>query len=81
MYPGLEAFASRASNLKLHRSMGLLLHDRRTHANLSSYADILNAETDQIASAQFAVDGEVEHRQVSRVCGELKARTDGPDLG
>lgn len=60
--------------------MRLLLHDRCTHANLASYTDILSSEANQVAPAQLAVEGEVEHRQVSRDSAELQALTDGPDL-
>jgi hypothetical protein len=42
--------------------------------------DISNLELHKVTTSQFAVDGEVEQRQVSVVPGDLKANTNGPDM-
>ena len=47
-------------DLKLHRPLGLLLHDNRARTDPTALYDIVNVESDQIASSQLAVDGQVE---------------------
>ena len=42
--------------------------------------DIANAKIDEIAAAQLAVNGEIEHRQISNMMGVLKTNVDGPDV-
>jgi hypothetical protein len=66
-------------DLELHWSLGFLLHDNRLrHAN--AVDNIMDAERDKIAAAQFAVDGEIEQRQISGAMIHLQSNSDGPDL-
>jgi hypothetical protein len=47
-------------DLELHRSLGLLLHDNRSRGDVTALDHIVDAESNQIATAQLAVDREVE---------------------
>jgi hypothetical protein len=47
---------------------------------MSALNYIVDAQRDQIAPAQFAVDREIEERQFARSIFELQANPDGPDL-
>ena len=41
---------------------------------------VIDPKADEIATAQLAVDGEVEHRQIAFAALDLKSDTNGPDL-
>ena len=47
-------------DLELHRSRGLLLHDDGPRGDAVAVADVADLQPDEIASAQLAVDTEVE---------------------
>jgi hypothetical protein len=47
-------------DLEPHRPAGLLLADRRTLNGVSVRGNVLDFESNDIATAQFAVDGEIE---------------------
>ena len=55
-----------ARNLELHWPAGLLLDYRRSIANPPACAHILDLEPNEVAAPQLAVNGQIEHRQVSR---------------
>jgi hypothetical protein len=59
--------------LEPHRLRRLLLHHGGAGRCLSSVRDILHAELDQIATAQLAVDGEIEQCEVSGTIGTLQS--------
>ena len=40
----------------------------------------MDAERDKIAAAQFAVDDEIEQREISGAMIQLQSNSDGPDL-
>jgi hypothetical protein len=42
--------------------------------------DVGDAEADQVAAAQLAVDAEVEQRQVADAARELQRAANGPDI-
>jgi hypothetical protein len=44
-------------DFELHWTLGLLLHDDRAGANAIAMRYVSNAQPDQIASPQLAVDG------------------------
>ena len=46
----------------------------------TSGRDIVDPEGDEVAAAQLAVDGEVEHRQIALGAFHLEADTNGPHL-
>ena len=60
--------------------MGFLLHDHRPLQGLVAVGDIPDFELDEVAAAQFAVDREIEQREVARAPFELQLCADRPDL-
>ena len=54
--------------------------DHRASQNLIPMGDIANAKIEEVEAAQFAGDGEIEHRQISNMMGVLKTNVDGPDV-
>jgi hypothetical protein len=49
-------------------------------SHVTAYGDVIDPKADEIAAAQLAVDGEVEHRQIALVVLDLKSDANGPDL-
>ena len=78
--PVLQRGSGLFRDLKLNGSAGLMLDNRRpvSHAAAGSY--VIDPNADEIAAAQLAIDGEVEHRQIAFVALNLKSDTNGPDL-
>jgi hypothetical protein len=67
-------------DLKPYRPAGLLLADRRSLNGVSVRGNILDFETDDIATTQFAVDGKIEQRQVALAVRHLKFGAYRPDV-
>ena len=63
MDPDRDRLARLLRDLKLHRPSCLLLHDDGSGPYLISHRHIVSPQTDQVAGAKLAVDGEVEHSQ------------------
>lgn len=70
--PGGNRIPRWFGNLKLDRSLGLLLHDNRSGSNPIALDHIVNLEPDQIARAQLAIDGEVEQREFPGSMAQLQ---------
>src|SRR5215469_332606 len=68
------------THLKPNRLTGLLLPDRRPIEGVSTGGNILDPEGNNIATAQFAIDGKIEHGQVPGLSFDLEFRSDGPDM-
>ena len=62
--PGQQCFARFGHQLELNGSMGLLLDYRRPVSNGTAGDDVPNLHFDDVASAQLAIDGQVEQRPV-----------------
>ena len=60
-------------DLELHWSLGLLLHDNRAAGDMTALDHIMDAQRDQITPAQFAVDGEIEQREISGAMIQLQS--------
>jgi hypothetical protein len=54
--------------------------NKRTRISAITMGDVAHAKRDQIASSQFAVDRQVEQREVADVAGELNTNVNGPDV-
>src|SRR6266404_6393109 len=61
--PGSDRVPRLLGDLKLHRSLRLFLHDNRARGDMTALDHIANPKPDQIATAQLAVDGEIEQRK------------------
>jgi hypothetical protein len=66
--------------LETDRATGLLLADRCSIQCVAVGGHVIDAHRDDIAAAQFTVDGEVEQREVARAPFELQLRPDRPDV-
>ena len=51
-------------HLKANRQASLLLADHCSVDRISVRRDVFNLEGDDVATAQLAIDGEIEHRQI-----------------
>jgi hypothetical protein len=67
-------------HLEPNQLAGLLLPDSCPIEGVSTGGNILDLEGDNIATAQFAIDGKIEHGQVPRLSFDLELRPDGPDM-
>ena len=78
--PGTDRVPRLLGDLKLHRSLGLLLHDYRAAGDMTTLDHIVDAKPDQITPAQLAIDGEVEQREFPGSLIQQQSNPDGPDL-
>ena len=80
--PLLQRGARLFGDLKLNRTAGLVLDNRRPVSHAAARIYVIDPEPDEIAAAKLAINGEVEHRQIAFAFAalHLKADTDGPDL-
>src|SRR5438552_9820254 len=67
-------------DLELHWSLGFLLHDNRAAGDTTALDHIMDAQRDQITSAQFTVDGKVEQCEFPGSMIQLQPNPDSPDL-
>ena len=58
--PRLDHLTGWRRDLKLHRTLRLLLQDDRPRGNSIAMAHITHSQLHQIAGAQFAIDAQVE---------------------
>ena len=75
--PGGNCVARLLGDLKLDRPLRFLLHDDRAGRAPATLDHIVNAESNQIATAQLAVDGEVEQGDLAGIAGHLQTGADG----
>jgi len=78
--PGLEALASLLRDLKLNRSLRLLLHYHCPGPDVGALADVLHEQPREIARPEFAIDCKIEHRQLADVRRHLQPNANRPDL-
>jgi hypothetical protein len=78
--PGRDCVPRLLRDRKLDRALGLLLHDHRPRHDPSALDGIVDAESNQIAPAQLAVDSAVELRKLPGSMIQLQANPNGPDL-
>jgi hypothetical protein len=64
--PGSDRVSCLFGDLELHRWLGLRLHDNRARRDLIVLHDIVDTKRNQITSAQFVIDGEVEQCESAR---------------
>ena len=78
--PSRDCFPRLLGDLKLHRSLGFLLHDNCPRRNRSTLDNVVDAKSDQIAPAQLTVDRKVEQREFPGSMIQLQSNPDGPDF-
>ena len=64
--PGSDRVSCLFGDIELHRSSGLRLHDNRARRDLTALHDIVDTKRNQVTSAQFAIEGEVEQGEFAR---------------
>jgi hypothetical protein len=64
----------------LHRSLSFLLHNNGACRDPLAVRDIKNANFHQIASAQLAIDHEIEQRKIAGTISNLQAHSNRPDI-
>jgi hypothetical protein len=62
--PGIKGFARGRCDFELHRPVGLPLHDYGPRANPVAAAHVADAQVDEIAPAQLAVDAQIQQRKI-----------------
>ncbi len=78
--PSLQTFACRSRDLKLYRSLSLLLQHGSTGCDLATVADVLHAESCEVARPQLAVNREIEHREFPYVERHLQSSANCPNF-
>src|SRR5689334_17865094 len=66
--------------LELDRAARLLLAGRRAVDRIAVWRDILDLDGDNVAAAQFAVDRQIEHGEVSSAALDHQPGPNGPDV-
>jgi hypothetical protein len=67
-------------HLEPHRHAGLFLAHRCALDGVSVRRNVFHLEGDDIATAQLAVDCQIEHRQVALAVCDLELCADRPDV-
>jgi uncharacterized protein (DUF1778 family) len=78
--PGEQCLACLGHQLELHRSVGLLLNDSCARSQRSSCDDVADLHLDDVATAQLAVDREVEQRPVAQSSMLIEKEADCPNV-
>jgi hypothetical protein len=78
--PALQGNAGGLGDLEENRLARLALDHGGPFLHVPGREDIADPKAHQVAAAQFAVDGHVEQRKVTRVACHFKADPDGPDV-
>jgi hypothetical protein len=78
--PVLQRTPGLFRDLELNRTAGLVLDDRCSISHATAGGDVVDPKAEEIAAAQLAVDGEIEHRQIAFATLNLKSDPNGPDL-
>jgi hypothetical protein len=67
--PGLQRAASRLGEFESYRLLGFALHHSCAGNNAPALGDVAYPKADEVATSQFAVDGEIEKRQFPGALG------------
>lgn len=78
--PLLYGVTGSGRDLKLNRSLGLVLHHDSSRGNLVAVADVAHLQRDEVASAKLAVDAQVEEREFADPVLHLKTNPKRPDV-
>ena len=78
--PGGDRFPGLVGRLELHRLLCLVLEDDGAVRHRAAVGDVADAQRDQVAAAQLAVDRKVEQGEVAQPLRQLQADPDRPDL-
>jgi hypothetical protein len=77
--PRCDRLSGPLGQLEADWQFGFLLSDTRSGKHMVAVSDVEHPEADQIASAEFAVEDQVEEREFTGLPCHLKASPNGPD--
>ncbi len=78
--PAGHSFSRVFSQFELYRLVRFALDDRHAFSHPAISDKVIDLERDQVATAQLAVDCDVEQSQIAKVSREFESGADGPDL-
>jgi hypothetical protein len=78
--PGEDRFSGRLRDFELNRSLRFLLHDDCTRSDSIAMCDVANAQLNEIAAAQFAVDRQIKQRKFALSIAQLKTNPNCPNV-
>jgi hypothetical protein len=78
--PGCHRLSGVFRQLELDRPTCVALHDGCSVRDAALVADVERSKPNEIAATQFAVDSEIEQREVPEISGELQPDSNPPDL-
>jgi hypothetical protein len=81
-YPVADGAAGLLRDLELHRPAGLFLflHYTRSIANSVASEHIIDPQSNEVASPELVVDGQIEHRKIALAVLQLEANANGPNV-
>lgn len=78
--PGEKCRAHISRQFELDGSIGLLLNHGGTISDICASDNIADLQLHQVATAQFAIDGEIEKRSISQPSLAVEMKTDCSNL-
>jgi hypothetical protein len=76
----IQGLPGRLSEFEFHRPSSLLLADARSIGRVAARRDVIYFQGDDVATTKFAIDSDVEQRQIANPTLDLELRPDGPDM-
>ncbi|MCK1495246.1 hypothetical protein IVB14_33775 [Bradyrhizobium sp. 180] len=76
----IEGLAGRLGKLEFDGTTGLLLADTGSIGRIAAGCDIIDFEGDNVATTKFAIDSDVEQRQIANPTFDLELCSNGPDV-
>jgi hypothetical protein len=76
----IDRLAGLLGDLEPDRKTGLVLPHGRTVQSIAMWCDVFDLETHDVAATQFAIDREIEERQIPSWPCKLQPGSNGPDL-
>src|SRR5215467_4775717 len=76
----VQSLPHQFGQFKPNGSPGLPLPDSRSVNGIAIGRHVIHAQGDEITAAKFAVDGQIEHRQVAGALLELQFRAYRPNM-
>ena len=76
----VDGHAGLVRQFEPHGTAGLLLPDCRAVHRVTAWGHVVDADGDNVTAAQFAVDRQVEQREIALLALDLELRSDRPDV-
>ena len=79
-HSGEDRLSGRLRDFELHWTLGFLLHNDCACGDSIAVGHITDAQLHEIAAAKFAVDRQIEQRQLALAIGHLQTNANRPDI-